>query len=153
MGWKPAERSELLALSSGFDRSTTSQLCREVALNNNATSLTRHKQLCGHDEMTDSCHSAEHYSRVQVKASNRIFIFYIYICMYKNLGINKRRHSYCFSFSVNSGTFSNRSPTRPTSATWKMGASASLLMAAMTLLSFIPAKCWMAPEIPAQRYS
>jgi hypothetical protein len=54
-------------------------------------------------------------------------------------------------FSVNSGTFSNKSPTRPTSATWKMGASASLLIAAMTLLSFIPAKCWMAPEIPAQR--
>ena len=52
------------------------------------------------------------------------------------------------SFSVNSGTFSNRSPTRPTSATWKMGASASLLMAAITLLSFMPARCWMAPEMP-----
>lgn len=46
-----------------------------------------------------------------------------------------------FSFSVNSGTFSNRSPTSPTSATWKMGASPSLLIAAMTLLSFMPARC------------
>lgn len=74
-----------------------------------------------------------------------------YIGMYRNLGINKRRHDYCFSFSVSSGTFSKRSPTRPTSATWKIGASASLLIAAMTLLSFMPAKCWIAPEIPAQR--
>lgn len=58
-----------------------------------------------------------------------------------------------FNFSVSSGTFSNKSPTRPTSATWKMGASGSLLIAAMTLLSFMPARCWMAPEIPAARYS
>lgn len=62
--------------------------------------------------------------------------------------------SYCLeSFSVNSGTFSNRSPTNPTSATWKIGASPSLLMAAITLLSFIPAKCWIAPDIPAHRYN
>src|SRR3954451_21398513 len=38
-----------------------------------------------------------------------------------------------FSFSVNSGTFSKRSPTNPTSATWKIGASGSLLIAAITL--------------------
>jgi uncharacterized protein with PQ loop repeat len=68
------------------------------------------------------------------------FLSFFYFCLYALL-----------IFSVNSGTFSNKSPTRPTSATWKIGASASLLIAAITLLSFIPAKCWMAPEIPAQR--
>ena len=30
-----------------------------------------------------------------------------------------------------------------------MGASGSLLMATIVLESFIPDKCWMAPEIPA----
>lgn len=59
----------------------------------------------------------------------------------------------CFSFSVSSGTCLNRSPTNPTSATWKIGASASLLIAAMTLLSFMPARCCIAPEMPAHRYS
>ena len=62
-------------------------------------------------------------------------------------------HEAPFNFSVSSGTFSNKSPTSPTSATWKIGASPSLLIAAMTLLSFIPARCWMAPEMPAHRYS
>lgn len=53
-----------------------------------------------------------------------------------------KRRCYCaFSFSVNSGTFSKRSPTNPTSATWKIGASGSLLIAAITLLSFMPARC------------
>lgn len=52
-----------------------------------------------------------------------------------------------------SGTLSKRSPTRPTSATWKIGASPSLLIAAMTLLSFIPARCCIAPDMPAQRYN
>ena len=33
-------------------------------------------------------------------------------------------------------------------ATWKIGASSSLLIATMTLLSFIPARCWIAPEMP-----
>lgn len=66
---------------------------------------------------------------------------------------NKKQPSYFFNFSVNSGTLMNKSPTRPTSATWKIGASASLLIAAITLLSFIPARCCMAPDIPAQRYS
>lgn len=31
---------------------------------------------------------------------------------------------------------------------WKIGASASLLMATMSFESFMPARCWMAPEIP-----
>lgn len=48
-------------------------------------------------------------------------------------------------------TASNRSATNPTSATWKIGASASLLIAAITFESFIPAKCWIAPEIPAAK--
>jgi len=55
---------------------------------------------------------------------------------------------YAYSFSVNSGTTLNRSPTRPTSAIWKIGASSSLLIAMMTLESFIPARCWIAPEMP-----
>lgn len=52
------------------------------------------------------------------------------------------------SFPVSSGTTLNRSPTRPMSATWKIGASSSLLMAMMVLESFIPARCWIAPEMP-----
>src|SRR5438094_10623479 len=34
-----------------------------------------------------------------------------------------------------------------------MGASGSLLTATMVLLPFIPARCWIAPEIPAAMYS
>ena len=33
-------------------------------------------------------------------------------------------------------------------ATLKIGASSSLLMATMTLESFMPARCWIAPEMP-----
>jgi hypothetical protein len=52
------------------------------------------------------------------------------------------------SSPVSSGTILNRSPTRPMSATWKIGASSSLLMAMMVLLSFMPARCWIAPDMP-----
>ncbi len=52
------------------------------------------------------------------------------------------------TLSVSSGTTVKRSPTRPISATWKMGASSSLLIATMTLESYIPARCWIAPEMP-----
>jgi hypothetical protein len=52
------------------------------------------------------------------------------------------------SLLVSSGTTLNRSPTRPISATWKIGASSSLLMAMMVFESFIPARCWIAPEMP-----
>lgn len=48
---------------------------------------------------------------------------------------------------------SNKSPTKPTSAIWNIGASASLLIATINLLSFIPAKCWIAPDIPTHKYS
>lgn len=50
--------------------------------------------------------------------------------------------------SVSAGTTSKRSATTPTSATSKMGASGSLLMATMKFEPFIPTRCWMAPEIP-----
>lgn len=55
---------------------------------------------------------------------------------------------FVYSFPVNSGTALNKSATSPWSATWKIGASGSLLMATMVLESFMPAKCWMAPEMP-----
>src|SRR5690606_26653047 len=57
------------------------------------------------------------------------------------------------SFSVSSGTILNRSPTRPMSATWKIGASSSLLIAMIVLESFMPARCWIAPEMPTAIYS
>src|SRR5438128_254640 len=41
----------------------------------------------------------------------------------------------------------------PKSAILKIGASGSLLMAQITLEVRIPARCWMAPEIPNPRYS
>ena len=34
-----------------------------------------------------------------------------------------------------------------------MGASGSVLIATMVLESFIPARCWMAPEMPMPMYS
>src|SRR4051794_10289056 len=52
------------------------------------------------------------------------------------------------NFSVSSGTSLNKSPTRPRSATWKIGASSSLLMATISLESFMPARCWIAPDMP-----
>lgn len=47
----------------------------------------------------------------------------------------------------------NKSATSPWSETWKIGASGSLLIATITLESFIPAKCWMAPDIPTAMYN
>jgi hypothetical protein len=41
------------------------------------------------------------------------------------------------------------SPTMPRSATEKIGASGSLLMAMMFLEPFMPTRCWVAPEMPA----
>ena len=52
------------------------------------------------------------------------------------------------SLDVSSGTTLNRSPTKPISATWKIGASSSLLIAMIVFESFIPARCWIAPEMP-----
>lgn len=57
-----------------------------------------------------------------------------------------------YNFSVSSGTALNKSATRPWSATWKIGASGSLFIATMVFESFMPAKCWIAPEIPTAIY-
>jgi len=50
---------------------------------------------------------------------------------------------------VRAGTISVRSPTAPRSATSKIGASGSLLIAMMKFEPFMPTRCWIAPEIPA----
>ena len=46
-----------------------------------------------------------------------------------------------------------RSPTIPRSENSKIGAFASLLIATMFSEDCIPTLCWIAPEIPAARYS
>src|SRR5579863_944248 len=51
------------------------------------------------------------------------------------------------------GTTVNRSPTMPRSAISKMGASGSLLIAMIVLEVCMPARCWMAPEMPTAMYS
>src|SRR5205823_4572903 len=51
--------------------------------------------------------------------------------------------------SINFGTTLCTSPTTPRSATEKIGASLSLLMAMMFLAPFMPTRCCVAPEMPA----
>src|SRR5271154_4556820 len=58
-----------------------------------------------------------------------------------------------FRASINLGTTLWTSPTTPRSATEKMGASWSLLMAMMFFDPFMPTRCWVAPEIPHATYS
>jgi hypothetical protein len=53
----------------------------------------------------------------------------------------RRRGGYSFSAVIIAGTISNRSPTMPKSATSKIGASGSLLMATIVLAPFIPTRC------------
>ncbi len=54
-----------------------------------------------------------------------------------------------FSISSTSwGTTLNRSPTTPKSASSKIGASRSLFTTMIVLDVCIPARCWIAPEIP-----
>ena len=50
--------------------------------------------------------------------------------------------------SVAAGTTVFRSPTTPKSASSKIGASGSLLMATMVFEVCMPARCWIAPEMP-----
>ena len=50
--------------------------------------------------------------------------------------------------SVAAGTTVFRSPMTPKSASSKIGASGSLLMATMVFEVCMPARCWMAPEMP-----
>jgi hypothetical protein len=52
------------------------------------------------------------------------------------------------SSSMSWGTTLSTSPTTPRSASLKIGASASLLMATMFLLPFMPTVCCMAPLMP-----
>src|SRR5262249_34586508 len=61
-----------------------------------------------------------------------------------------------FRFPISSSSWGmtwNRSPTMPKSVISKIGASGSLLMAMMVLEVCMPARCWIAPEIPAATYS
>jgi hypothetical protein len=55
--------------------------------------------------------------------------------------------------SVSLGRILFRSPTIPRSENSKMGAFASLLIATMFSEDCIPTLCWIAPEMPAARYS
>src|SRR5690606_37252051 len=55
--------------------------------------------------------------------------------------------------SVACGSTVNRSPTTPKSTSWKIGASSSLLIATIVLDVCMPARCWIAPEMPAATYS
>ncbi len=55
--------------------------------------------------------------------------------------------------SVSLGRILLRSPTIPRSENSKIGAFASLLIATMFSEDCIPTLCWIAPEIPAARYS
>src|SRR5207237_8630419 len=60
---------------------------------------------------------------------------------------------FAFTASVSLGRILLRSPTMPRSENSKIGALASLLMATMFSEDCMPTLCWMAPEIPAARYS
>src|SRR6478672_11542442 len=55
--------------------------------------------------------------------------------------------------SVACGSTVNRSPTTPKSTSSKIGASSSLLTATIVLDVCMPARCWMAPEMPQATYS
>src|SRR2546426_6827296 len=58
-----------------------------------------------------------------------------------------------FTASVSLGRILLRSPTIPRSENSKIGAFASLLIATMFSEPCIPTLCWIAPEMPAARYS
>ena len=51
--------------------------------------------------------------------------------------------------SVAAGSTVCRSPTTPKSTSSKIGASSSLLTATIVLEVCMPARCWMAPEMPS----
>src|SRR5215212_5167411 len=55
--------------------------------------------------------------------------------------------------SVACGSTVNRSPTTPKSTSSKIGASSSLLTATIVLDVCMPARCWIAPEMPLATYS
>ena len=55
--------------------------------------------------------------------------------------------------SVAAGRTVCRSPTTPKSTSSKIGASSSLLTATIVFEVCMPARCWIAPEMPAATYS
>src|SRR5215212_6407138 len=60
---------------------------------------------------------------------------------------------FAFTASVSFGRILLRSPTTPRSENSKIGAFGSLLIATMFSEFCIPTLCWIAPEMPAARYS
>ena len=58
-----------------------------------------------------------------------------------------------FTASVSLGRILFRSPTMPRSENSKIGAFESLLIATMFSEDCMPTLCWIAPEMPAARYS
>src|SRR3954469_21777716 len=60
---------------------------------------------------------------------------------------------FAFTASVSFGRILWRSPTTPRSENSKIGAFWSLLIATMFSELCMPTLCWMAPEMPAARYS
>ena len=90
------------------------------------------------------------YSHIFQDNVNRYF--YSGICWFIGRYDNWKNISSHYIFSLISGTALNKSATSPRSATWKIGASASLLIATIVFESFMPAKCWIAPEIPTAIY-
>src|SRR5690606_32988263 len=68
-------------------------------------------------------------------------------------GPEHHHHRLGQSAASSSGSTVNRSPTRPTSAISKIGASASLLIATIVPASLMPVRCWIAPLMPTATYS
>src|SRR5262249_27537453 len=65
--------------------------------------------------------------------------------------IQRSRRAAYFRLPISSrscGTTLNRSPTTPKSASSKIGASGSLFTAIIVLDVCMPARCWIAPEMP-----
>ena len=59
-----------------------------------------------------------------------------------------RQPLWAWIFSVAAGSTECRSPTTPKSTSSKIGASGSLLTATIVLEVCMPARCWIAPEMP-----
>ena len=65
-----------------------------------------------------------------------------------NLDLPRKARTQPSSACSSSGRIANRSPTSPMSATSKIGASPSLLIATMVPASLMPVRCWIAPLMP-----
>ena len=74
---------------------------------------------------------------------------FLWYSLAREVSMRKRAQPFAlFTAAVSLGTISNRSPTTPRSATSKIGASGSLLIAMMKFDVFMPTRCWIAPEMP-----